>query len=72
MKKYALLVLLCCVTLVLGGMVYHTAVQQTVAAEKAAVVEDKGGKASFGEATRDLAREGGKSLAHYLFSLIYK
>ncbi len=72
MKKYALLLLLCFVTLALGGMVYHTAVQQTVAAEKAVVVEDKGGQASFGDTTRELAREGGKSLAHYLFSLIYK
>jgi hypothetical protein len=72
MKKYALLLLLCCVTLLLGGMVYHTAVQQTVTAEKTVEVEDKGGKTSFGETTRELARESGKSLTHYLFTLIYK
>ncbi|ADQ16748.1 hypothetical protein Lbys_1018 [Leadbetterella byssophila DSM 17132] len=74
MKKYALLILLCCVTLLLGVMVYHTAYQHTVAASenKQSSEITQVSETNWAETTKEKAREGGKSLAHYLFSLIYK
>ena len=79
MKKYALLVLLFGVTLLLGVMVYkaaheHMALtsisEESMSSEK--VFEKQVKEEAFAETTRELAREGGKSVAHFLFSLIYK
>lgn len=79
MKKYALLILLFCVTMVLGVLVYQTAYQHTVVAavsEKTIsadqVKETQVKEDAFSEATKEIAREGGKSVARFLFSLIYK
>lgn len=79
MKKYALLILLFCATVVLGALVYQTAYEHTVAASlkegnvsvektnESLVKED-----TFAEATKEIAKESGKSAARFLFSLIYK
>lgn len=79
MKKYALLVLLFCVTMVLGVLVYQTAHEHMTIAS---VTEEVSGREktddrrvneeAFSEATKEIAREGGKSVARFLFSLIYK
>lgn len=79
MKKYALLILLFCATVVLGALVYQTAYQHTVvaaASEEACTVEKTNDalvkQDAFTEATKEIAREGTKSVTHFLFSLIYK
>lgn len=77
MKKYALLILLFCVTMALGVLVYQTAYEHTVVASVSEKVTDQGKdtqvkEEAFSEATKEIAREGGKSVARFLFSLIYK
>lgn len=77
MKKYALLLVLFCATMAFGVLVYHTAHQQTVLASEEAVSADKMKELqvkeeAFSETTKEIAREGGKSVARFLFSLIYK
>lgn len=79
MKKYALLVLLFCATVVLGVLVYQTAYEHTVAAsvkEETVSVEKMNEtlvkEDTFAEATKEIAKESGKSAARFLFSLIYK
>lgn len=77
MKKYALLILLFCVTVVLGALVYQTAYEHTLTASSREIpaenVHDTVVKEdTFTEATKEMAREGGKSAVRFLFSLIYK
>lgn len=78
MKKYALLILLFCATLAFGTLVYQAAYEQTVAASvKEAGSSEKGNETlvkedAFSEATKEMAKESGKSAVRFLFSLIYK
>ncbi|WP_367913060.1 hypothetical protein [Leadbetterella sp. DM7] len=77
MKKYALLILLFCVTMAFGTLFYQAAYQHTVAAsaQESTLPADKDTRVkedAFSDATKELAREGGKSVTRFLFSLIYK
>lgn len=77
MKKYALLVLLFCAMVLLGAMMYQTAHQHTLTASSSEVTVEKTNELVvkedvFSEATKEMAREGGKSAVRFLFSLIYK
>ncbi len=79
MKKYALLILLFCATMALGVLVYQAAYQHTIVASVSEEVistdkvkETQVKEEAFSEATKEIAREGGKSIARFLFSLIYK
>ena len=76
MKKYALLVILLCVTLFFGVLVYQTAYEQTVMVKAAgaaeSAVETLANEEAFSKATKEMAKESGKSAMHFLFSLIYK
>lgn len=77
MKKYALLLVLFCATMAFGVLVYQTAHQQTVLATEESVSADKMRdlqvkEEAFSETTKEIAREGSKSIARFLFSLIYK
>ncbi len=77
MKKYALLVLLFCATVLLGAMMYRTAHQHTLTAASQEVPVEKTYESVvkedvFSETTKEMAREGGKSAVRFLFSLIYK
>lgn len=77
MKKYALLILLFCATMAFGALVYQAAHQQTLLASEEVISADKVKETqvkeeAFSETTKEIAREGGKSVARFLFALIYK
>ncbi|MBX2951108.1 MAG: hypothetical protein KF870_01295 [Leadbetterella sp.] len=77
MKKYALLILLFCATIAFGALVYQAAHEQTALASEEVMAADKMKETqvkeeAFSETTKEIAREGGKSVTRFLFSLIYK